>query len=176
MGATGGFLESSIIVFWCYMGVVVGVLYETLVILQLIAYILVAIGFLGLWRKSGNIVPLLVAVFLFLQGTVQNLLFYVWYLNPIAYPDLGPDMLLQTTILPVIILVAWLLAGAAAWTLSEEFSRFAMIAALVFIVWALFKVIYDLILPTGWPPEIEWLLRIINYLVVGLYFLDAART
>jgi len=78
---------------------------ETFLIVEMLAFILVGVGLLGLWRKSGNFVPLVAAILLFLQAVVQDFMHYLWRIDGFAYP-FGPISVWQTKVLSVIIVVA----------------------------------------------------------------------
>jgi hypothetical protein len=143
---------------------------------EALAFILVAVGFLGLWKKSGNFVPLVAVVFLLLQAVVKDLLYYLWEIDPIAWP-FGPISPIQTTVLSSVIVVAWLFAALSVWMEREGFGPFALVAVLVFVIWAIFNAAFGLLLPIDFgdlPLDLDTWLGIINYAVAGIFFLAAA--
>jgi hypothetical protein len=145
---------------------------------EALAFILVGVGFIGLWKKSGNFVPLVAVLFLFLQAAVKDLLYYLWEVDPIAWP-FGPISLMQTTILSAVIVVAWLFAALSIWMEREGFGPFALVAVLVFVIWAIFNATFGILLPIDFgdlPLDLDTWLWIINYAVVGIFFLVAAST
>ena len=139
-----------------------------------LAFILVSIGFLGLWRKSGNVIPLVSAIFIFLEAITYYLLFYLWLVDPLSWPT--PASL--DTIVTIILGIAWLTAGVSAWILREEFSPFAIVATLVFVAFAAVYLVVGLLFPSMLAPIPNWMMWVFTVLsiVVGMYFLDAART
>jgi len=139
-----------------------------------LAFILVGIGFSGLWRKSGNVIPLVSAIFIFLQAITYYLLFYLWLVDPLVWPT--PASL--ETIVTIILGIAWFTAWISAWILREEFSPFGIVAALVFVAFAAVYLVVGLLFPGMLVPIPTWMLSFIAVLgiVVGIYFLDAART
>ncbi len=139
-----------------------------------LAFILVSIGFLGLWRKSGNVIPLVSAIFIFLEAITYYLLFYLWLVDPLSWPT--PASL--ETIVTIILGIAWLTAGVSAWTLREEFSPFSIVAALVFVAFAAAYLVVGLLFPLMLVPIPNWMIWFFTVLsiVVCIYFLDTART
>ncbi|MHA2356966.1 MAG: hypothetical protein ACXADC_17490, partial [Candidatus Thorarchaeota archaeon] len=132
----------------------------------ILANFLVSIGFFGLWRKSGNVIPLVSAICIIGWDIIVPLLYYLS-----AFTLLLPAALLVGWIL---ISVGWITAGISAWILREEFSPFSIVAALVFLafgaaIWPLAEI------GGGWN---IWnsLLFAVAGIVAGIYFLDAART
>jgi len=145
---------------------------------EVLAFVLVGVGFLGLWRKSGKFVPLVTVIFLLLQAVVKDLLYYLWEIDPIAWP-FGPISLMQTTVLSAVIAFAWLLAALSVWMEREGHGPIALIAVLVFVIWATFNAAFGLLLPIDFgdlPLDLDTWLWIINYAVVGIFFLVAAIT
>ncbi|MFW9868495.1 MAG: hypothetical protein ACFFFO_14355 [Candidatus Thorarchaeota archaeon] len=136
----------------------------------ILAMILISIGFFGLWRKSGNVIPLVSAICIIVRDITTPLPYYL-----IGLPAIIPDWL-QTSILVgwIFYSVGWIAAGISAWLLREEFSPFSIVAALVFLAFGVANWSVALI-GGGWN---IWnsLLAAVNGIVVTIYFLDAART
>jgi hypothetical protein len=112
-----------------------------------------------------------------MQAIVKDLLYYLWRIDPIEWP-FGPISLMQTTILSIIIVIAWLLVGFSVWMERESLGPFALIAIVVFIVWAGFNAVFGLVIPIDFgdlPLDLDTWLGIINYAIVGIFFIVAAR-
>lgn len=174
VGALGGFLVLINILSWptLHRNAI-----ETFLMIEMLAFILVGIGIIGLWRKSGNFVPLIAAVFLFLQAIVKDLLYYLWRIDPFVFP-FGPISIVQTTVLALVVVVAWLLVGVSVWMERESFGPFALIAFVVFMIWVGFNAVFGLLIPIDFgdlPLDLDTWLTIINYAIAGIFFVDAAR-
>jgi hypothetical protein len=124
----------------------------------ILGLILISIGFLGLWRKSGNCIlvwDIIVPLPYYLSGLASTV----------------PEVVLVGWIF---ISVGWITAGISAWLLREEFSQFSIVAALVFLAcgaasWPL------ALIGGGWNIWVS-LFWAATGIVAGIYFLDAART
>jgi hypothetical protein len=135
--------------------------------LLILAWILISIGFFGLWRKSGNVIPLVSAICMIVRTIITPLGYYLRTFTVFGWP--------QIEYLPaiswIIISVGWITAGIAAWVLREEFSQFSIVAALVFLAFgAVSYLLFSIAI--GW----WYLLWQATGIVTGIYFLDAART
>lgn len=177
LGAIGGFLLAILYIpgalEWTF-PIFGFITQETWFLYTVAAFILITIGFLGLWGKSGNPVPLVSALFILLQGIIGYLLFYLWWVDPASWPD--PESLI--TIVTLVTGVGWLAAGISAWLLREEFSQFSIVAALVFLVYTAVGLVMGLLYPSEMLPLPVWFMWLISAtsIVTGIYFLDAART
>jgi drug/metabolite transporter (DMT)-like permease len=142
-----------------------------------LALILVGIGFIGLWRKSGNVIPLVSAIFIILWDITYDLLWYLetftlWLLGGPLHPA---DV---TGIATIIAGVGWIAAGISAWLLRDEFSPFSIVAALVFLAFGAVHIGMGLLDPSMMLPPQDWWYWFFSAtgIVTGIYFLDAART
>jgi hypothetical protein len=145
---------------------------------EALAFVLVGVGFLGLWRKSGNFVSLFTVILLLLQAVVKDLLYYLWEIDPVAWP-FGPMSLMQTTILSAVVVVAWLFAAFSVWMEREGLGPIALVAVLIFVIWATFNAAFGILLPIDFgdlPLDLDTWLLIINYVLAGILFLIAATT
>ena len=139
----------------------------------ILALILISIGFFGLWRKSGNVILLVSAIFIILMDITRPLLTYL-----VTYTLLLPvgfDPAVFYGIGYIFGGVGWIVAGIAAWLLREEFSQFSMVAALVFVAFGASTFLALLIGSGGIGGWWYWF-QLANGIVTGIYFLDAART
>jgi hypothetical protein len=132
----------------------------------ILATILVSIGFFGLWRKSGNVIPLVSAICIIVWDIIVPLPYYLS-----AFTLLVPAAVLVGWIF---ISVGWITAGISAWLLREEFSQFSIVAALVFLAFGVAIAPLALI-GGGWNIWIS-LLFAVTGIVAVIYYLDAART
>jgi hypothetical protein len=139
-------------------------------LILILAMILISIGFFGLWRKSGNVIPLVSAICIIVWDIIVPLLYYLIGL-PATYPDWFP---IFTSVGWIFISVGWITAGISAWLLREEFSQFSIVAALVFLACGAASAPLALI-GGGWNIWVS-LLWGATGIVAGIYFLDAART
>ena len=169
LGAIGGFVIALIYIprnlGWTW-----EVWFEVLFYQMLIlALILISIGFFGLWRKSGNVIPLVSAICFIVWDITTPLPYYL-----VGLPDIMPDWL-QTAMLVgfIFISVGWITAGISAWLLREEFSQFSIVAALVFLACGAASA--PLSLFGGWNIWVSMFWAATG-IVAGIYFLDAART
>ena len=132
-----------------------------------LAFILVSIGFLGLWRKSGNVIPLVSAICIIVFAITNPLQYYL-----VTYTTLLPVWLPEVAVIGTISRdVGWITAGISAWLLREEFSPFSIVAALVFLAFGAVGFLTLLIAVDWW----YWFF-IVTGIVAGIYFLDGART
>ncbi len=135
----------------------------------ILALILISIAFLGLWRKSGSVIPLVSAICIIVWDIMVPLLYYL-----IGLPYWGPDWYQTVALIGLIfICVGWITAGFSAWLLREEFSQFSIVAALVFLAFGAASPL--LLLFGGWTPWVT-LFWVVMGIVTVIYFLDAART
>jgi hypothetical protein len=131
----------------------------------ILAWILISIGFFGLWRKSGNVIPLVSAICIIVFTITRPLLWFLWlhllpgWLNPADF----------TTIAWIFSVVGWITAGISAWLLREEFSPFSIVAALVFLACGAVNLL------TLFSDLWYWFFTA-TAIVAGIYFLDTART
>ena len=143
-------------------------------LILILARILASIGFIGLWRNSGNFVPLVSAIFIILWVCTYSLL---WYLDmfTLLLPDgFAGDM---TGIATICAGVGWITAGISAWLLREDFSPFYIVATLVFLAFGAVTFPMGLLVPSMMiPPPFWWYgFSSANGIVAGIYFLDATR-
>jgi hypothetical protein len=126
----------------------------------------ISIGFLGLWRKSGNVIPLVSAICIIVWDIIVPLPYYLSGLTSTV-----PELVLIGWIF---ISVGWITAGISAWLLRDEFSPVSIVAALVFL--ACGAVSWPLaLIGGGWNIWVS-LLWAATGIVTVIYFLDAART
>ncbi|MHA2360167.1 MAG: hypothetical protein ACXAB5_07825 [Candidatus Thorarchaeota archaeon] len=132
----------------------------------ILALIPISIGFFGLWRKSGNVIPLVSAICIIAWDIIV----------PLPYYLSGFTLLVPAAVLVgwIILSVGWITAGISAWLLREEFSQFSIVAALVFLAFGAASAPLALI-GGGWNIWISFLFAVTG-IVAGIYFLDAART
>jgi hypothetical protein len=175
LGAIGGFLIAIMYIpeAFGWGGTVPWNAQQYLLIL-ILARILVSIGFIGLWRNSGNFVPLVSAIFIILWVCTYSLL---WYLDmfTLLLPDgFAGDM---TGIATICAGVGWITAGISAWLLREDFSPFYIVATLVFLAFGAVTFPMGLLVPSMMiPPPFWWYgFSSANGIVAGIYFLDATR-
>ncbi|UCH04627.1 MAG: hypothetical protein JSW05_00245 [Candidatus Thorarchaeota archaeon] len=136
--------------------------------------ILIGIGFLGLWRKSGNSIPLVSAILIFLMD-IGFLYSEMWTFLPYPwlYPD--PSSPVINAIVSTSMGVAWFSAGISAWILREQLSRFAIVTALALVVAAAESLEKGLLFGfLTYDPLFIWLMALTG-IVVGIFFLDAIR-
>jgi preprotein translocase subunit Sss1 len=132
----------------------------------ILAWILISIGFFGLWRKSGNVIPLVSAICIIVWDIIVPLPYYLSGLTSTV-----PELVLIGWIF---ISVGWITAGISAWLLRDEFSPVSIVAALVFL--ACGAVSWPLaLIGGGWNIWVS-LLWAATGIVTVIYFLDAART
>ncbi|UCH04628.1 MAG: hypothetical protein JSW05_00250 [Candidatus Thorarchaeota archaeon] len=109
-----------------------------------------------------------------------------------SYNSIWPSLRLwmMRTIVPIVVGMAWFTAGISAWITREEFSQFAILAALVFVIYGPIFLLTGLLFPSILIPYWDWVtwqslpyladwimwLIIAVGIVAGIYFLDAART
>ena len=138
----------------------------------ILANILIIIGFFGLWRKSGNVIPLVSAIFIIVWDIVAPLLFYLRNFTLLEIPSFA---VAEGILVAISIVVAWITAGISAWLLREEFSQFSIVAALIFLAFGAVNFLAPLITGAVWS---DWnrIFFIAAGIVAGIYFLDAART
>ncbi|MFW9912191.1 MAG: hypothetical protein ACFFEU_06955 [Candidatus Thorarchaeota archaeon] len=136
-------------------------------LLLTLALILVSIGFIGLWRKSGNVIPLVSAICIIVFAIANPLQYYL-----VTYTTLLPVWSPEVAVIGRILRdVGWITAGISAWLLREEFSPFSIVAALVFLAFGAVGFLTLLIAVDWW----YWFF-IATGIVTGIYFLDGART
>ncbi|MFX1484951.1 MAG: hypothetical protein ACFFCP_17370 [Promethearchaeota archaeon] len=170
LGAIGGFIIALIYIplnlGWTWDPWFEVLFYQTLVL----GLILISIGFFGLWRKSGNVIPLVSAICIIVWIITRPLLYLL-----VAYTTLLPvgfDAAVFYAIGGIFLGVSWITVGISAWLLREEFSQFSIVAALVFLALGAASFLIFLI---GYGDWYYWFLQA-TYIVTGIYFLDAART
>jgi hypothetical protein len=115
-------------------------------------------------------------ILLLLQAIVKDLLYYLWEIDPIAWP-FGPISLMQTMILSAVVVVAWLFAAFSVWMEHEGLGPFAIVAIVILLIWAIFRAVFGLLLPIDFgdlPLDLDTWLMVINYAVAGLFFLIVA--
>ena len=137
----------------------------------ILANILISIGFFGLWRKSGNVIPLVSAICIILWDITTPLRNYLVTYISLMIPSFG----VAGIILGVILIgVGWITAGISAWLLREEFGQFSIVAALAFLAFGAVNILVPLITGSAWT---DWhrIFYIAAGIVAGIYFLDAAR-
>ncbi|MFX1415991.1 MAG: hypothetical protein ACFFC0_04215 [Promethearchaeota archaeon] len=152
--------------------------YQLRLLIFILLGILFSIGFIGLWRKSGNVIPLVCAIFIILMDIVDPVLQYLvdfttlFFFTTFSWADvMGITMIIYG--------VAYLTAGISAWLLREEFSPFSIVAALVFFAFGAVNLVIALVDPVGiMLPTQDWWYWFDSAtgIVTGIYFLDAART
>jgi hypothetical protein len=144
-------------------------------LILILARILVSIGFFGLWRKSGNVIPLVSAIFIILFVCTYSLLWYLDMFTLLLPVGFAEDM---TGIATISAGVGWISAGISAWLLREDFGPFYIVAILVFIAFGAVTFPMGLMVPNMMnpPPFWWWGFASANGIVAGIYFLDAART
>ena len=171
LGAIGGFVIALIYIprnlGWTW-----EVWFEVLFYQMLIlALILISIGFFGLWRKSGNVIPLVSAICIIHDASSLLLDYLRWFTLLLAGWE-RPEI--SFVIAWIIISVGWITAGITAWLLREEFSQFSIVAALVFLAFGALN--WHIFLIGGGWNILNTIFLIATGIVTGIYFLDAART
>ncbi|MHA1903041.1 MAG: hypothetical protein ACXADL_01590 [Candidatus Thorarchaeota archaeon] len=141
-------------------------------LILVLATILISIGFIGLWRKSGNVIPLVSAICIIAWDIIAPLRHYLVTYISLVIPSFG---IAGTSLAVIFMGVGWITAGIAAWLLREEFSPFSIVAALVFLAFGAVNFLVPLIASVTWN---IWnsIFFIAAGIVAGIYFLDAART
>ena len=135
-------------------------------LILILGLILISIGFFGLWRKSGNVIPLVSAICIIVWDITRPLLYYLSGLTS-TVPELG-------LVGWIVFSVGWITAGISAWLLREEFSQFSIVAALVFL--ACGAAMWPLnVIGGGWNIWSNVVFAATGIVAV-IYFLDAART
>ena len=156
--------------------------YQQYLLILILGRILVSIGFIGLWRKSGNVIPLVSSIFIILWMSTYT---FLWYLDGFTtLLPVGFDPGDLSGIAWIMAGVGWVTGGISAWLLREELSPFSIVAALVFLAFGAVMLVIGLLETMMIPPQYwdytlrEWWRTIcgVNGLVAGIYFLDAART
>ena len=139
-------------------------------LILVLANILVSMGFFALWRKSGNVIPLVSAIFIIVWVIFAPLAHYL-----VTFALLDLSWLVLPPIGFIFIGAGWITAGIAAWLLREESSPFSIVAALVFLAFGAVNFLVPLIAGVAWN---IWnvIFFIATGIVAGIYFLDAART
>ncbi|MFX0053381.1 MAG: hypothetical protein ACFFAX_06535 [Promethearchaeota archaeon] len=177
LGAIGGFLIATM-----YIPVALGLAFDYVpwnaqqyLLILILARILVSTGIIGLWRKSGNVIPLISAIFIILWVCTYSLLWYLDMFTLLLPVGFAEDM---TGIATISAGVGWITAGISAWMLREEFSRLSIVATLVFIAFGAVTFPLGLMVPSMMnPPPFWWYgFASVNGIVAGIYFLDATRT
>jgi len=142
----------------------------------ILALILISIGFFGLWRKSGNVIPLVSAICIIVWDITRPLVWYLWTFTMLLLGWLHPGDF--NAIAAIIAGVGWITAGISAWLLRKEFSPFSIVAALVFLAFGAVTLAIGLLNPSMMLPAPDWWYWFFSAtsLVTGIYFLDAART
>ncbi|UCH05276.1 MAG: hypothetical protein JSW05_03690 [Candidatus Thorarchaeota archaeon] len=135
-----------------------------------LAGILISIGFIGLWRESGNVIPLVSAICIILWAITRPLAYYLWTFTMFGLHP-GYQAISAIGNIPWAG-VGWITAGISAWLLREEFSPFSIVATLVFLAFGAVHLLGLLIGPFDW---FYWFF-IATGIVASIYFLDAART
>ncbi|MFQ5832038.1 MAG: hypothetical protein ACE5H4_05015 [Candidatus Thorarchaeota archaeon] len=184
LGAIGGFLIALM-----YTRNILGLTwdgvawnYQQFLLILILGRILVSIGFIGLWRKSGNVIPLVSAIFIILWVSTYTLLWYLANFTLLLPAGFDPGDF--TGIAWISAGVGWITAGISAWLLREKFSAFSIVAALMFLAFGAVMLVIGLLQSLMIPPQLwDYFLRNswrmicgVNGIVAGIYFLDAART
>jgi preprotein translocase subunit Sss1 len=134
-----------------------------------LAGILVSVGFVGLWRKSGNVIPLVSAICIIVWAIASPLEYYLVTFTTLLPVGFGPEF---NVIARICRDVGWITAGISAWLFREEFSPFSIVAALVFLAFGAVGFL-GLLIALG---DLWYWFFIATGIVIGIYFLDAART
>jgi hypothetical protein len=173
LGAIGGFLIALIRIPGNLGWTLAADAYQLHFQILILAWILIIIGFFGLWRESGNVIPLVSAICFILLDITRPLLTYL-----VTYTLLLPvgfDPAVFYAIGMIFGGAGWIAAGIFAWLHREEFSQYSIVAALVFVSFGAATFLALLIGSGGIGGWWKWF-QLANGIVTGIYFLDAART
>ncbi|MFX1263424.1 MAG: hypothetical protein ACFFAZ_15190 [Promethearchaeota archaeon] len=128
-------------------------------------FVLVGVGFIGIYRDSGSYVPLLVTV-MWPLGQVVSILASSLTSDP-NYVYLG------------MLLIVFLLMGYSVYLFREPIGSFATLASIVFIGWAFGQLIIRFLDPTGtdlFNLQIYWSGQGIIFFIALVYFILAIRS
>ncbi|MFX1264264.1 MAG: hypothetical protein ACFFH0_02730, partial [Promethearchaeota archaeon] len=115
-----------------------------------IAMVLVMLGVLVFYRKSGNPIHILTALVLLFHTVTHHFLHLLWVIDRVAFPWVGTDSIWRTEVGGLIMAVAWLLFGVSVWMMREEYGAMALFTGLVFIIWCILLVVDDVV-GFAWP-------------------------
>jgi len=128
-------------------------------------FVLVGVGFIGLYRDFGSYVPLLVTI--------------MWPLLQVVGLLTSPIVGSPNYVYVSMILIVFLLMGYSVYLFREPIGSFAMLASIVFIVWA-FGQLAITFLGMTWTDlfsaQIYWSGQAIVFFIALVYFILAMRS
>lgn len=143
--------------------------------LMFIAMVLVMLGVLVFYRKSGNPIHILTALVLLFHTVTYHFLHMLWVIDSIAYPWVGPNSIWRMEVGGAIVALAWLLFAVSVLMMREDYGGMALLTGLVFLIWCILLLL-DKVLGFVWPAtltDIMLYFRTIAGVIAILFFLYA---
>jgi len=143
--------------------------------LSFIAMVLVMLGVLVFYRKSGNPIHILTALILLFHTMTYHFLHMLWVIDPVAYPWVDTSSIWRTEVGGVIVAVAWLLFAVSVLMMREEYGGMALLTGLVFLIWCILLLL-DKVLGFVWPTALTDIMlyyRTTAGVIATLFFLYA---
>lgn len=138
--------------------------------LAFIAMVLMMLGVLVFYRKSGNPLHILTALVLLFHTVTHHFLHMLWVIDSIAYPWVGTSSIWRTEVGGVIVAVAWLLFAVSVLMMREEYGGIAYVTALVFIIWCVLLLL-NKVVGFVWPLVLTDMMLYFRTIVGAIAFL-----
>jgi hypothetical protein len=172
LGAIGAILYSVVrwLIPW------IGISGRDYLALAFIAYVLMTLGVLVFYRKSGNPLHIVTALVMLVHTVPFHLLHMLWVIDPVLFPWVGPTSIWREELWGPILALVWLLLAVSVLMMREEYGRIADISAVVFVIWSVLTIL-DKVLGIIWPlflTDITLYFRTIVGVFAFIMFLYAA--
>jgi LPXTG-motif cell wall-anchored protein len=144
-------------------------------LLAFVGIVLMMLGVLVFYRKSGNPIHILTALVLLVHTVTHHFLHMLWVIDPVAYPWVDTSSIWRTEVGGAIVAMAWLLFAVSVLTMREEYGGMALITGLSFLIWCILLLL-DKVLGFVWPVALTDMMlyfRTIVGVIAFLFFLYA---
>ena len=174
LGAIGGVLYG--IMRWLGPGGVIVLSGRDWLAISFIAYVLMILGVVVFYRKSGNPLHILTCLVILVHTVTFHFLHMLWVIDSSAFPWVGTDSIFRNELWGPILALTWLLMAVSVWMMREEYGNFVYFGVVVFVSWVVI-ILIDKVLGFVWPvflTDINMYYRILVGAAAFLTFLYAA--
>ncbi len=123
---------------------------EVWLLIAFTSYVLMILGVLAFYRKSGNPIHILTVLVMLVHTVTVHFLHMLWVIDPVAFPWVDTASIWRNELFGPILALTWLLIAVSVFMMREDYGNFMTVGAFVFVIWSIIHVI-DKVLAFVWP-------------------------